>query len=404
MSARRIIRLLALPLLLLAGIALAHTVAEGDQDFVRNSAGAQIVPFIYLGAKHMVTGYDHLLFLAGVIFFLYRLKEVALYVTLFAVGHSATLLLGVLTGLHVNPFLIDAIIGLSVVYKALDNLDAFRTLFGWQPNAKLAVLVFGFFHGFGLATKLQELNLSRDGLVSNMLAFNVGVEIGQLLALSAILLVMNYWRRTASFTRHAHGAAAHRIRHRTMNAQPPQASRRRLLVSTLVAALAAAAILVAFVLPAEYAIDPLGIGRLVGLDALGTSKASKPITEVMHAHPRKYYSGNITIDVSGREELEYKATLAAGEPMLYSWRVQGGPVYFEFHGEPTEGKWPAGFYRSYEIQQRASESHGSFIAPFTGQHGWYWRNLSDEPAIITLQASGYYSRLGRIESKKAAVE
>ena len=189
-----------------------------------------------------------------------------------------------------------------------------------------------------------------------------------------------------------------------MNAQAPQASRRRLLVSTLVAVLAAAAILVAFVLPAEYAIDPLGIGRLVGLDMLGTSKVSKPITDVMHAHPRKYYSGNITIDVSGREELEYKATLAAGEPMLYSWRVTGGPVYFEFHGEPTEGKWPAGYYRSYEIQQRASESHGSFIAPFTGQHGWYWRNLSDEPAIITLQASGYYSRLGRIEAKKAAVE
>ncbi len=206
MNARRIIGLLGLPLLLAAGIALAHTVAESDQDFVRNAGGVQIVPFLYLGAKHMVTGYDHLLFLAGVIFFLYRLKEVALYVTLFAIGHSSTLLLGVLTGVHVNPFLIDAIIGLSVVYKALDNMDAFRTWFGWQPNAKAAVLVFGFFHGFGLATKLQELNLSRDGLVPNMLAFNVGVEIGQLLALSAILLVMNYWRRTASFARHAYGA------------------------------------------------------------------------------------------------------------------------------------------------------------------------------------------------------
>lgn len=198
--------LVVLPSLLLAGAAIAHTVAQGDQDFVRNSGGVQIVPFIYLGAKHMVTGYDHLLFLAGVIFFLYRLKEVALYVTLFAIGHSSTLLLGVLTGLHVNPSLVDAIIGLSVVYKALDNMDAFRTLFGWQPNAKLAVLLFGFFHGFGLATKLQDLNLARDGLVPNMLAFNVGVEIGQLLALSAILLVMNYWRRTASFTQHSYGA------------------------------------------------------------------------------------------------------------------------------------------------------------------------------------------------------
>ena len=195
-----------LPLLLLAGAAFAHTVAEGDQDFVRNTTGVQILPFMYLGAKHMVTGYDHLLFLAGVIFFLHRLKEVALYVTLFAIGHSSTLLLGVLTGLHVNPFVIDAIIGLSVVYKALDNMDAFRTLFGWQPNAKLAVLLFGFFHGFGLATKLQDLSLALDGLVPNMLAFNAGVEIGQLLALSAILLVMNYWRRTASFARHAYSA------------------------------------------------------------------------------------------------------------------------------------------------------------------------------------------------------
>jgi len=188
-----------------------------------------------------------------------------------------------------------------------------------------------------------------------------------------------------------------------MSAQPAT-SRRRLVLSTVVAVLAAAAILVAFVLPAEYAIDPLGIGRLTGLEALGISKASKPITEVMHDHPRKYYSGNIEIALAGREQLEYKATLALGEPLLYSWRVQGGPVYFEFHGEPTEGNWPAGYFRSYEIQQRASESHGSFIAPFTGRHGWYWRNLSDEPATITLQASGYYSRLGRIESKQAAVE
>ncbi len=166
----------------------------------------QIAPFIYLGAKHMVTGYDHLLFLAGVIFFLYRLKDVALYVTLFAIGHSTTLLLGVLAGVHANPFLIDAIIGLSVAYKALDNLDAYRTWFGVQPNAKAAVLFFGFFHGLGLATKLQELGLAREGLVANMISFNVGVEIGQLLALGGILIVMNYWRRTATFLPHAYAA------------------------------------------------------------------------------------------------------------------------------------------------------------------------------------------------------
>jgi hypothetical protein len=184
----------------------------------------------------------------------------------------------------------------------------------------------------------------------------------------------------------------------------PHSSRRRLLLSTVIALLAAGAILITVVLPAEYGIDPLGVGSLTGLDVLGTSKANGPITEVMHPHPRKYYSGNIVIALEGREELEYKATLAAGEPMLYSWRVQGGPVYFEFHGEPTEGKWPKGYYRSYEIQQSSNASHGSFIAPFTGQHGWYWRNLSEQRAMITLEASGYYSRLGRIEAKKAPTQ
>jgi len=165
-----------------------------------------LVAFLYLGAKHMVTGYDHLLFLIGVIFFLYRMSDVGIYVTLFAVGHSTTLLLGVLSGINVNAYLVDAIIGLSVVYKALDNLGAFRTWWGIQPNTKGAVLIFGFFHGLGLATKLQDFALPQQGVVAKMLAFNAGVEIGQLLALSGILIAMAYWRRTSAFQRQAFGA------------------------------------------------------------------------------------------------------------------------------------------------------------------------------------------------------
>ncbi|WP_295679691.1 HupE/UreJ family protein [uncultured Nevskia sp.] len=202
------LRLALLPGLLLSGVAAAHGVADDDRMFIEGSAGLQLLPFLYLGAKHMVTGYDHLLFLFGVIFFLYRLKEVGLYVTLFAIGHSSTLLFGVLSGTHVNPYLVDAIIGLSVVYKALDNLGAFKTWFGVQPNTKAAVLIFGFFHGFGLATKLQDFQLSADGLVPNMLAFNVGVELGQLLALAAILIVMGFWRRSSLFARQAFAANA----------------------------------------------------------------------------------------------------------------------------------------------------------------------------------------------------
>ena len=206
-----VMRILALATVLLIFLASgaeawAHNVAEGDKGYIQESSGTLILPFIYLGAKHMVTGYDHLLFLFGVIFFFYRLKDVGIYVTLFAIGHSTTLLFGVLTGITANAYLIDAIIGLSVVYKALDNLGAFQRWFGFQPNTKAATLIFGFFHGFGLATKIIEFEIAEDGLVPNLLAFNVGVEIGQLLALGAILIVMGFWRRTESFMRHAFAA------------------------------------------------------------------------------------------------------------------------------------------------------------------------------------------------------
>jgi len=200
-------RLMLLILLLagpLTGVLEAHGVSASDQDLI--TQGRQLAVFIYLGAKHMVTGYDHLLFLFGVIFFLYRVREVAVYVTLFAVGHSITLLYGVMSGTHVNPFGIDAIIGLSVVYKALDNIGGFKRLLGFQPDTKIAVLVFGLFHGLGLGTKLQDFSLSVDGLVPNILAFNVGVELGQLLGLSAILIAMGFWRRSDSFARHAFAA------------------------------------------------------------------------------------------------------------------------------------------------------------------------------------------------------
>jgi hypothetical protein len=198
--------LILLAALTLPAELLAHGVTAGDKGYIQESSGPLPVPFMYLGAKHMVTGYDHLLFLFGVIFFLYRLKDIGIYVTLFAVGHSSTLLFGVLTGVSASAYLIDAIIGLSVVYKALDNMRAFPRWFGVQPSTRAATLIFGLFHGFGLATKILEFEMSRDGLVSNLLFFNVGVEIGQLLALSAILIAMGYWRRTRSFTRHAYTA------------------------------------------------------------------------------------------------------------------------------------------------------------------------------------------------------
>lgn len=204
-------RLLLLALLLLGLLtgsheAFAHAVTQGDKGYIQEVSGVNLLPFMYLGAKHMMTGYDHILFLFGVIFFLYRLNHIAIYVTLFAIGHSTTMLLGVYFNMGINSYIIDAIIGLSVVYKALDNLGAFQRWLGFQPNTKVATLVFGLFHGFGLASRIIQYEISPDGLIPNLLAFNVGVEIGQLLALSAILIVMGFWRRTPGFLRHAYTA------------------------------------------------------------------------------------------------------------------------------------------------------------------------------------------------------
>ena len=190
--------------LLWADAALAHAVTLGDKGYIQEVTGVHLLPFLYLGAKHMVTGYDHILFLFGVIFFLYGMKQIGIYVSLFAIGHSTTMLLGVWLDFGISSYIIDAIIGFSVVYKALDNLGAFPRWFGFQPSTKAATLLFGFLHGFGLASRIIDYEISPDGLWPNLVAFNVGVEVGQLLALAAILVVMRYWRAVPSFARQAY--------------------------------------------------------------------------------------------------------------------------------------------------------------------------------------------------------
>ncbi len=177
----------------------AHGVDSNTEHFLTTTQGSAIAPFLYIGAKHMVTGYDHLLFLIGVIFFLFRSRDILIYVSLFTLGHSITLLMGVLNHINVNAYLIDAVIAFSIIYKGFDNLGGFKRLFGVQPNTKIAVLIFGLFHGFGLATKLQDFSLPQENLLTNMLAFNVGVEIGQCITLLFILTLLGFWRRHNSY-------------------------------------------------------------------------------------------------------------------------------------------------------------------------------------------------------------
>jgi len=180
----------------------AHGVDDATRSFISSNQGVAIVPYLYIGAKHMVTGYDHLLFLVGVLFFLYRKREVLLYVSLFTLGHSTTLILGVWQDIQVNAHLIDGIIGISILYKGFDNLGGFKRIYGFEPNTKAAVAIFGLFHGFGLATKLQEFQLHQaEGLVQNLIAFNVGVELGQFFALVYVMILLSFWRKHESYMR-----------------------------------------------------------------------------------------------------------------------------------------------------------------------------------------------------------
>ena len=191
-------------ILLLCGVAIgsfAHGVDDSTKAFLLGNEGTAFMAFLYIGAKHMLTGYVHILFLVGVIFFLYRPKDILIYVSFFTLGHSLTLLLGVLGDISINAYLIDAIIGFSIVYKGFDNLGGFQTLFGFQPNTKVAVLIFGLFHGFGLASKLQDFKMEKEGLITNLIGFNIGVEVGQFLALIFVLLLISIWRNFDSFRR-----------------------------------------------------------------------------------------------------------------------------------------------------------------------------------------------------------
>ncbi len=188
--------------LLGAASAFGHDVSQANKSYIQSIDGPAPMPFFYLGAKHMVTGIDHILFLIGVVFFLYRLRDIVIYVSLFTLGHSTTLILGVLLGTGMNSNIVDAIIGFSVMYKAFENMGGLRRL-GLNINTKLAVLVFGLFHGLGLATKLQDLGASKNGLLTNLISFNVGVEAGQVIALAIVLVLLNVWRATPSFLRGA---------------------------------------------------------------------------------------------------------------------------------------------------------------------------------------------------------
>jgi hypothetical protein len=400
-------------LLLWPHAAAAHGVARGDARFLQSLQGAAIGPLMYLGAKHMVTGYDHLLFLVGVLFFLYRLRDVLLYVSLFTIGHSVTLLAGVLGGFHANAFVVDAIIGLSVVYKAFENMGGFRWLLGWQPDTRAAVLIFGLCHGFGLATKLQEFTLPKTGLVANIVSFNVGVEIGQLLALTAVLIALTYWRLrpgclcSAAFVTNARAddrrfllvvagdkllaiVTMTRILRRVPGSGLHQG--RRLAIATAIALLVAASCCSSRFCRrmrrrSSRCRQALGLLDLYrgAADPSGAATTQAPAPAVPPMTMFKVDS--VVFKLRSSEGFEYKYRIEKGGGLLYTWKATR-PVKYEFHGEPDGAG--LGVAVSYE-KSEGSRGSGSFVAPSSGIHGWYWENTTDDDMTITLTSSGFYS-------------
>jgi hypothetical protein len=316
---------------------LAHGISDSDRhDMV---AGGYL-QYIELGASHMVTGYDHLLFLLGVVFFLTKFRDIAKFVTAFTIGHSITLIFATFLGITANYFLVDAVIALTVVYKGFDNLGGFKKVFGIEsPNLMALVFAFGLIHGFGLSTRLQQLPLGDSGLLGRILSFNLGVELGQIAALSVMLLVLNLWRRSASFLRFS----------KAVN------------LGLILAGLGL------FV----FQLNGFAAEVRHGTEAVATSEWRDVKTIVIPAHG----------------SLEYKVAVEEGEVFEYEWLTPGTALYFDFHGEAFDAA-PDEF-TSFKVTTD-SESSGSLTAPFTGRAGWYWRNDGETAAVITLSIRGDY--------------
>ncbi len=184
---------------LIPAAAIAHGISEEAR---RRMIEGGNLEYIRLGAEHMLTGYDHLLFLFGVMFFLSRLSDIVKFVSAFTIGHTITLIFATYLQITANYYLVDAFIAVTVAYKGFENLDGFRKYLGTgSPNLLAMVFLFGLVHGFGLSTRLQQLPVAEGGgMLLHILSFNLGVELGQIVALVVMWAVLRVWRQRSHFS------------------------------------------------------------------------------------------------------------------------------------------------------------------------------------------------------------
>jgi len=333
---------------LISQVAYAHGMSEADKQAIID--GGNLL-YMWIGATHMLSGYDHLAFVFGIIFFLSNFRDIVKYVSAFTVGHSITLIYATFNGIQLNYFLIDAVIALSVCYIAFANIDGFRKYLSVNPpNMMFMILGLGLIHGFGLSTRLQELPLSADSLLMNIISFNVGIELGQITALAVMLLLIAAWRKRHSFK--------------------------------------------AFSLIANYSLILAGaflfLMQMHDFSHDGETSniaIAAEVTSPLIIDENSVLQDTITVDIPARGEIEYKVMLSKAAVLEYTWKTAGAELFFDFHGDPKDNT--AGSFKSYSKGTK-SQASGSLTAPFEGNHGWYWQNRSNQPVQVTLDVKGVY--------------
>jgi len=353
-------RLFGLIILILANQAFGHGMSEAEKQAIIDGGN---LGYLWIGATHMLTGYDHLLFIFGIIFFLTDFKDIVKYITAFTIGHSVTLILATFQGIQINYFLIDAVIALSVCYIAFTNLNGFKKLFKINPpNMLMMITVLGLIHGLGLSTRLQELPLNEGQLLLNILSFNAGIELGQIAALSIMLLIMTAVRKSTFMLTRFNSFSA--------------------MANTFL--VVAGGLLFATQVQG-YMESQLGSNET---DELVTkSEAIPSLSQKNSKQPN--WKDTIKVIVPANGGIEYKFQMIKGAKLEYEWKSSGPGLYYDFHGEPKGDT--TGYFKSYK-EKTEKQSSGLLISPFEGTHGWYWKNTTFQAVQVELKVKGEYTR------------
>jgi len=349
---------------LLSQLAYAHGMSEAEKQSIIDGGN---LSYMWLGATHMLSGYDHLAFVFGIIFFLSSFRDIVKYITAFTLGHSVTLIYATFNGIQLNYFLVDAVIALSVCYIAFSNIDGFAKYLNIKaPNMLFMITGLGLIHGFGLSTRLQQLPLSEDNLLLNIISFNVGIELGQISALALMLVLIAVWRKRRSFQTFSlianyslilMGAYLFMMQ---MHGYAHNSHPEEFIASTPSA-------------------EPMNNTIMASTEIV----SRKALTQAMR-------QDTISIIVPARGDKEYKLHLLKGATLEYTWQTEGAELFYDFHGEPAGDT--SGYFKSFK-KSTGSEASGSLTTVFDGTHGWYWKNNTSSAVSITLKTKGEYQRL-----------